>query len=154
VYLWFVFTHVVGLVLFILAHGASAFTSFRIRTLRDAGEVAGYLAFSQQAVRVSYVGLLLLLLGGAAAATTNGLWSEVWVWSSVIVLVVVLVAMWAVGASYYYKLRDLLQGKDGQEPLAGEALAAYLDSRRPDILAAVGGIGLLVLVWLMVMRPV
>jgi hypothetical protein len=154
VYQWFVFTHVVGLVLFVLAHGASAFAAFRIRTLRDAGEVAGYLAFSQQAVRASYIGLLLLLLGGAAAATTNDRWGELWVWSSVIVLVVVLVAMWAVGASYYYKLRDLLAGKDGQEPLAGEALTAYLDSRRPEILAAVGGVGLLVLVWLMVLKPI
>ena len=40
-YQWFVFTHLVGLVLFVLAHGASAFMSFQIRTLRDGPAIAG-----------------------------------------------------------------------------------------------------------------
>ena len=152
-YQWFVFTHLVGLVLFVLAHGASAFAAFQIRTLRDPAAVSGYLVFSNQAVRSSYVGLLLLGVGGIAAATEAGLWSQPWIWGSVIVLIAVFVGMYAVGASYYYKLRDLLAGKDGQPPIEGEALATYLDSRRPEILAAIGGLGLLVLVWLMVMKP-
>jgi hypothetical protein len=71
----------------------------------------------------------------------------------VIVLIAVIASMYAVGASYYYRLRDLLAGKDGQPPIAGEALAAYLDSRRPDILGAIGALGLVALVWLMVMKP-
>ena len=33
-------------------------------------------------------------------------------------------------------LRELLAGKDGTPPIEPEALAAYLDSRVPDILAA------------------
>ena len=61
--------------------------------------------------------------------------------------------MYAVGARYYYRLRDLLGGKDGTPPIEPEALAVYLDSRVPDILAGIGGLGLLVLVWLMVIKP-
>ena len=152
-YQWFVFTHLVGLVLFVLAHGASAFVSWQIRTLRDPDVVSGYLTMSQQATRAAYVGLLLLLLGGAAAATDAGLWARPWVWGSVIVLIAVFVAMYALAASYYYKLRDLLAGKDGQPPIGPEALATYLDSRRPDMIAGVGALGLLILVWLMVMKP-
>jgi hypothetical protein len=153
VYQWFVFTHLVGLVLFVLAHGASAFVSWQIRTLRDPDVVSGYLTMSQQATRAAYVGLLLLLLGGAAAATEAGLWSKPWVWGSVIVLIVVFVGMYALATSYYYRLRRLLEGKDGQPPIGPEALAAYLDSRRPDMIAGVGALGLLVLLWLMVMKP-
>ena len=153
-YQWFVFSHLVGLVLFVLAHGASAFAAFQVRTLRDPVTISGYLILSQQATRAAYVGLLLLAIGGIAAATTNNLWGQPWVWGSVIVLIAVFVGMYAVGASYYYRLRDLVAGKDGQAPLEGEALVAYLDSRRPEILAAIGGLGLLVIVWLMVMKPV
>ena len=47
----------------------------------------------------------------------------------------------------------MLAGIDGQPPVTPEALAAYLDSRRPDMIGAVGGLGLLVLVWLMVVKP-
>jgi hypothetical protein len=151
-YQWFVFAHLVGLVLFVFAHGTSAFVTFQIRGMRDPDVVRGYLELSQQATRVAYIGLILLILGGAAAATTSGLWGQPWVWGSVIVLILVFVAMYAVGASYYYKLRDLLAGKDGP-PTEAAALATYLDSRRPDILGAIGGIGLLVLVGLMVLKP-
>jgi hypothetical protein len=152
-YQWFVFTHLIGLVLFVFAHGVSAFTSWQIRTLRDPAVISGYLAMSQQATRAAYVGLLLLLIGGAAAATEAGLWSQPWVWGSVIVLIAVFVGMYALAASYYYPLREMVTGKDGQPPAAPEALAAYLDSRRPEMIAGVGALGLIVLVWLMVMKP-
>ena len=57
-YQWFVFTHLIGLVMFVFAHGVSAFVSWQIRTLRDPAVITGYLAMSQQATRVAYVGLL------------------------------------------------------------------------------------------------
>lgn len=152
-YQWFVFTHLVGVVLFVFAHGTSAFATFQIRGMRDPAIVSGYLALSLNATRVAYVGLLLLLVGGAGAATSNAFWSQFWVWGSVIVLIVVTVTMYAVASPYYMRLRQLLAGKDGQPPISGEALVAYLDSRRPDILGVFGGLGLLVIVWLMVMKP-
>ena len=152
-YQWFVFIHLVGLVLFLMAHGTSAFIAFRIRGLRDAALVSEYLTLSLMASRAMYVGLLLLLIGGAAAATANDFWTKPWVWGSVIVLLAVLTAMGVMAAGYYYKLRDLIAGKDGQLPIDQEALVAYLDSRRPEALTAIGLGGLVILVWLMVLKP-
>lgn len=152
-YQWFVFTHLVGLVLFLIAHGASAFISFRIRSLRDAALVADYLELSQMSTRAAYVGLVVLLLGGAAAATMNDLWTKPWVLGSIVVLILVLVGMFVLAAGYYYKLRDLIAGKDGQPPIDEAALVVYLNSRRPEMITAVGLGGLIVLVWLMVFKP-
>ena len=152
-YQWFVFTHLVGLVLFLIAHGASAFISFRIRSLRDPALVSDYLDLSQMATRTAYVGLLVLLLGGAAAATTNDFWTRPWVLGSIVVLIGVLVGMFALAAGYYYPLRDLIAGKDGTPPIDEAGLVAYLDSRRPEMITAVGLGGLIVLVWLMVFKP-
>ena len=153
-YQWFVFTHLIGLVLFVFAHGVSAFMTWQIRTMRDPAVVAGYLTMSQQAdARAPTSACSLLLIGGAAAATDAGLWAKPWVWGSVIVLVAVFVGMYGLATSYYMPLRELLAGKDGQPPIGPEALAAYLDSRRPEMIAGVGALGLLVLVWLMVMKP-
>ena len=152
-YQWFVFTHLIGLVIFVFAHGVSAFVSWQIRTLRDPDVVTGYLTMSQQAVRVAYVGLLLLLIGGAAAATDAGLWSKPWVWGSVIVLLAMFVGMYALATGYYMPLRRQLAGTDGQPPMSPEALAAYRDSRLPAMIAGLGALGLLVLSWLMVMKP-
>lgn len=58
---WLVFIHLVGLVLFAIAHGASMFLAFRIRAERNGTIVAGHLATSQMAVGLMYVGLLLLV---------------------------------------------------------------------------------------------
>jgi hypothetical protein len=153
VYQWFVFIHLVGFVVFLMAHGVSAFIAFHIRTLRDPALIKDHLALSQLASRVTYVGLLILLLGGAAAATMNDLWLKPWVLGSIAVLIAALIAMFVLAAGYYYRLRDLIAGKDGQPPLDDEALIAYLDSRRPEAIAAVGLVGLVALVWLMIFKP-
>lgn len=152
-YEWFVFVHIVGFVLFLMAHGVSAFISFHIRTLRNPALIKDHLALSQMASRATYVGLLILLLGGAAAATMNDLWLKPWVLGSIVVLIAALIAMFALAAGYYYKLRDLIVGKDGQPPIDEAALVAYLDSRRPEAITVVGLGGLVVLVWLMVFKP-
>lgn len=152
-YQWFVFTHLIGLVLFVFAHGVSAFVSWQIRTIRDPAVVSGYLQMSQEAVRAAYVGLLLLIVGGAGAASDAGLWGKPWISGSIIVLIVVLAAMYALASGYYRKLRGLLAGDDGNPAIDSDGLAAYLDSRRPEMISGVGVLGLLVLVWLMVMKP-
>jgi len=152
-YQWFVFTHLVGLVLFVFAHGASAFASYQIRALRDPMAIGGYLTLSRQAIGAAYVGLIVLIIGGAGAATVNNLWGQPWVWGSVIVLVLVLVGMYAVGSRYYMNLRKMLLGSEGRPAISEQDLAAYLNSRVPDALGGIGALGLLVLIWLMVLKP-
>jgi hypothetical protein len=149
-YEWLVFVHLVGLVVFAVAHGVSVFAAFRVRGERDAGVVAALLRMSQLAVGGLYVGLLLLGVGGLGAAWQGNLLTAPWVVASYIALAVVLVVMWSVATPYYSKVRDLLQ-----DPAAGAdgRLSAALDTRRPEVLLAVGGVGLLVLVWLMVLKP-
>ena len=63
--------------------------------------------------------------------------------------------MWAVASPYYMGLRKALldNGPDGEPTLTWDALRAQLDSRRPEILMTVGTVGLLLLVWLMVIKP-
>lgn len=154
-YPWFVFAHLVGLVLFAVAHGASALMAFRLRGERDRAAVAALLRTGELSLGPMYIGLLLLAIGGLGAAAAADLWSSTWIIASIVVFVFVLVVMWAVAAPYYQNLRKDLQtlGEDGRPTLDGDALAARLDTRRPEILTAVGGIGLLVLVWLMVIKP-
>ena len=74
-------------------------------------------------------------------------------WSSVVVLIVVVVAMYAVGSRYYMRLRQMLGGKDGEPPVTPRGARDYLDSRVPDILGGVGGLGLVVLIGLMTLKP-
>jgi hypothetical protein len=153
VYQWLVFAHLVGLVVFAMCHGVSIFSAFRIRGLRDTAAVRDQLALASQSSRVMYIGLLLLAIGGIGAASSANYWGAAWITWSIVVFIAVIIAMYAVAAGYYYPLRDLVNGKDGVAPVEGEALAKALDTRRPELLMAIGGGGLLILIWLMVLKP-
>ena len=149
-YSWLVFVHLVGLVVFSIAHGVSVFAAFRARRERDPNVVATLLDVSKNAVVGLYIGLLLLGIGGLGAAWQGGLLTAPWIVASYVTLGVVLIVMWSVATPYYVKVRKI-----AEDPAAvGDGrLTAMLDSRRPEALLAVGGIGLLVLVWLMVLKP-
>ena len=149
-YGWLVFLHLVGLVVFAMAHGASAFVAFRIRDERDPRMVASLLGISQLAIGPLYVGLLLIVVGGLGAAGSGGLLLAPWVVASYVVLTVVIAAMYGVASPYYRSLRELVA--DGTS-VDATALDAALRSRRPEILLGVGAVGLVLLVWLMVIKP-
>jgi hypothetical protein len=68
--------------------------------------------------------------------------------------------MYLVGTKYYVRVRHAVGQPAPQDPkgttletLDPDALARLLDSRRPELLAAIGGGGLTALIALMVMKP-
>ena len=136
-YPWFVVVHLVGLVLFAISHGASAFMAFRLRAERDPVVVDALLKTGQLSVGPMYIGLLLLIVGGLGAAAGANLWGKTWVIASIVVFIVVLVSMWAVASPYYMGLRKSFEerGPDGRPAIEPAALARQLDTRRPDVLA-------------------
>src|SRR5215204_5222750 len=147
-----VFIHLVGVVIMAVAHGVSIFAAFRVRRETDPRVVAAILGMSKSAVLVLYVGFLLLAIGGFGAAWQSGVLLAPWAIASYVVLIVVITVMYSVATGYYVRLRTLAIG-DGAEPVDAAALQAALVTRRPELLAVVGTSGLLVLLWLMVVRP-
>ncbi len=148
-----VFVHIVGVVVFAAAHGVSMFVAYQVRRQRDPRSVAMLLTMSQRAVLVSHGGMLLLGVGGLGAAAVGGLLLAPWVVASAIVLVAVALMMGMVATPYYVGLRAIV-GIDGAAPsVDADELERRLVTSRPDILLAVGGIGALVLLWLMVSKP-
>ena len=154
-YPWFVFAHLAGLVLFAISHGASAFMAFRLRAAPDMATARALLGVGQLSIGPMYVGLLLLIIGGLGAAAGANSWGRPWIIASIAVLVAVLIVMWAVASPYYMGLRKSLEEPppDGEPAVTWDAVRAQLDSRRPEVLLAVGTAGLLLLVWLMVIKP-
>ena len=157
-YSWFVLLHLLGLVVFVACHGVSMFAAFALRQQKDPRAVASTLAVSQRATRFAYLGLLLLIVGGVLAASSTNLWGQAWIIWSVVVLIAVLIAMYSVATPYYIRLRqtvgDGLQAGTADVP-DGRPGRTHPDARhrRPDVLLLVGGLGIVVLVSLMVLKP-
>ncbi len=152
-YQWLVFVHLVGLVLFLLTHGVSMWVAFTVRRNPEPDTARLLLGLSSRANGVMYLGLLLLAIGGLGAAWNAGSLLAGWVVASYVVLVVIIVAMYAMGAGYYYPLRDALSPKAGATPIDAAELARRVANRRPEALTLVGVGGLVVLVWLMALKP-
>jgi hypothetical protein len=152
-YQWLVFVHLVGLVLFLMMHGVSMWAAFTVRRDPRPDTVRLLLGLSSRANQVMYLGLLLLILGGLGAAWNANQLTAGWIVASYVVFIAVLIGMWAMGAGFYYPLRQDLDGKDGAAPIEPAELARRLQNRRPEALTVVGIGGLLILVWLMVLKP-
>jgi hypothetical protein len=158
-YPWLVWLHVVGAFVFALGHGTSAVVSFRVRGERERPRIAALLDVSQASQAMMYVGLLVLLAGGIAAGVAGQWFGQLWLWAAIATLVVVLIAMYSIASPYYGGLRAGLgqqaYQRKGETPktVSDAELAALLDSRRPEVLAAIGIVGLAIILWLMVFKP-
>lgn len=152
-YAWLVTLHVLGVVLFLVTHGVSMWTAFRVRRETDRDVLTALLAMSARSNQVMYLGLLLLGVGGLGAAASAGWLAAGWVVASYGVFLAVLLVMFMVASPYYYRLRDGLEGTEKVPRLDDQELRDQLQTRRPEVLALVGGGGLAILVWLMTVRP-
>ncbi|MEA2519894.1 MAG: hypothetical protein QOF49_1974 [Chloroflexota bacterium] len=158
-YPWIVLLHIVGAFVFVLSHGASTWMAMVLRGERDRTRIAALLDVSSASIGGTYVGLLLLLIGGIWAGIYGGHFARGWIWAAIVVLVIVIVMMYAVATRYYVRLRAAVGlPSRGDAPdaalVASDADLAALAARAPvAILMAVGGGGLLIILWLMVVKP-
>lgn len=160
---WFVFIHVAASFAFIAAHGISMGVFFKLRRERDRAKLTTLLEFSGYAMTTLYVAFLVLLIGGVVAGIVGGWWTNgrLWLWASLGVLVVVVGLMYGLMTTNYSKVRralgvatptDIKQGVV-PEPTSDAELEALLASSRPTIGAVIGIGGLLLIIWLMVVKP-
>jgi hypothetical protein len=160
-YPWVVFVHVAAAFLFVMGHGASMWASDQIRKERDPERIKALLELSGRSLGLVYGALLALLIAGIAAGIMHGHFARGWIWAAIGVLVVIMVAMYALASRYYGSVREAvgIRGyqtpKDAPDPtpVSADELAALVDSRRADVIGLVGVVGLLILIWLMMFKP-
>lgn len=160
VHTWIVVAHVIGAFTFVAAHGASMAVSFRLRGAADRDRVRELLDVSAASLGVAYVGLGVLLVAGIAAGFTGGYWGRAWIWVALATLVVIMAVMYSVATPFYGRMRAASgdpryvdKAADFKPPATPADLDALKTSTRPFWLAAVGGIGLVVIIYLMVAKP-
>ena len=157
---WLKFLHVAAGFAFAMAHGVSAFTTFKLRGERDTARVTALLDLSRYALPATDIAILVLLITGIVAGFVGNDWGHAWIWVSIGVLVFLFAYMSLRGLKHHDTIRHALgvagfydkKGAPLPEPDPA-ALAVALDSPRAVELVAVGGIGLAVLLWLMVVKP-
>lgn len=156
-YQWLVFLHVVGVFGFLLAHGASAMVSFRLRAERDVNAIRALLNLSSSALTAALYALIALLVGGVGAGFVGHWWSSGWIWAALGVFVVVWGLMSAFSGRTLRQVRLVVGitewGQGVKEPGTPEEIAAALAAANPWLGLLTGGVGLLIILWLMMFKP-
>jgi cytochrome bd-type quinol oxidase subunit 2 len=160
-YPWIVLLHIVGAFLFVIAHGASIWAVNAIRRESQPARIAALADVSSMSLGAAYIGLLLILVGGIWAGIYGSWFSKAWIWVALVVFIAIAVAMYAIATPYFKRLRIALgqrtQGlaKDAPDPVPApdSEVAAIAASAPAAVLDAVGFIGLVVILWLMVVKP-
>ena len=157
---WLRFAHILGGFTFVLAHGVSIFITLKLRGERETVRITALLDLSKYALPASDVAILVLLASGIAAGFVGDFWGQLWIWVSIGVLVSMFGYMSVRGVKHNDALRHAVgsvgfydkKGTPKPEPDPA-ALPGLLDSSRAMELVAVGGIGLVVILYLMAFKP-
>jgi len=160
-YSWIVFLHVAALLGFLLAHGASTAVAFRVRRERDPVRIGALLDLSAGVYGLSYASLGVLVVTGLAAAFMGGSWSSGWIWGSIVILIVMMVSMHIHPAASFSRTRKAaglpyFEGWRPQErrpPASTDEIRAAAATNDPWITLAIGGGGILIILWLMMFKP-
>jgi hypothetical protein len=160
-YQWIVLLHIVGAFVFVLSHGVAVYMAFELPKQRDSRRITALLDLSSASLNGLYVGLLLLLVGGVWAGIDGQHFNRLWIWAALVVLVAIVVAMYAIATPYFKRLRLALgqrvmgMAKDAPDPVPlAEAEILAIAAKPPAVLlSAVGVGGLLIILWLMVLKP-
>lgn len=159
---WIVFAHIVGVFLFLLAHGVSAGVMFRLRAERDPAVVRTLLDLSARTFGVMGLGFLMWFFGGILAGFSGNFWTAEghrWIWASLLVAIAVTGLMTPFAAFYLNRVRAAVgidtknKTVDTETPVDPSALEAAIQSGRPMLVAAIGVGGVIILAWLMMFKP-
>lgn len=155
------FAHILGLVLFVAGHGVSMFFAVALRRERDPARLRALADLSLASLVPNYIGLLLLIVSGIWMGVQGQFWTQGWIWTAIAILLIELAVMIYIGQTFFGPLRTAIGLQPARRsdqvtlgPVAApDELANLLASRKPAITMAVGVLGLLVLLWLMVFKP-
>lgn len=158
---WIVFLHVLGVFGFLVAHGASVNAAFALRREHNLERVRALLELSTNSYSLMYPSLVVLLVAGVVAGFTGNWWGQGWIWVALGLLIVITVAMYAMGSSSYSAVRKLAglpyveAGKPQapQAPGSAQEIDAALAQTKPILLAGIGFGGIAIIAWLMILKP-
>lgn len=154
VYRWLVFLHLVGVFGFLASHGVSMVVAMRLMKERDPRKVTDLLDLSAASVRGMYGSLGLLLLAGIIAGFVGHWWGAGWIWASLLILILTTVAMVSFASPYYRRVRFVARAMAaGETSLSPEQFEQVLASRRGVSVIAIGVVGLLLILYLMLFKP-
>lgn len=151
---WLLFLHILSVFVFLVAHGVSVFVLFRVRRERDRTKILELLTFSGETTLPMYISMGAIVVFGVLLGLKESTFSHWWIWLAIGVLIATSALMGAIAKPYFAKLKLACAMRPTGVPRASdEELAQLLSAPTAMIISAIGSIGLVVILYLMVFQP-
>ncbi len=142
VYRWYLFVHIGSLLGFMLSHGVPAIVSLRLSsTNKETTRLYVDLARDRVVVLSMGATLGLVLSTGISMGVFGGYWSSGWIWATLVSAIIITFSMSFLGRGQFDKTLRALE--DGSQIQPG----------MPRLSAAIGLIGLFLILWLVLFKP-
>jgi hypothetical protein len=161
-YSWLKFVHILAVLGFLAAHGASISVAFKLRGERERGRIRALLDLSGAYLAAMYVSLGILVLAGIVAGVMGGWFTRsLWIWLALVLLIGIMVAMYYLGTSHFNELRRAVglpyaigsRRQPPMDPVLEAELAVLVAKGRPWALTGIGFGGIAVIAFLMMFKP-
>ena len=158
---WLIFLHTLSAFTFFLAHGASVAMAFKIRSETNYDRIRAMLDLSASTVMIMFYSFLAMGLTGLILPFIMKLWGKGWVWTSIVLMVIVFFRMVMMTETRYKLLRKLIglpymQGAKefpAESPASQEEVEAQLKKMPVGELVVIGYVIPMFVLWLMVFKP-
>jgi hypothetical protein len=156
-YRWWLYAHIASVLGFLLTHGMSAAMGLSLRQQKSDDSIRSLTELSRNSTGVSYIFIVLIVITGTTLGFQGSWWRYKWIWTAVIVLIVTIGAMSGL-ANRYNRIRaaaglDRPDRRRKQVPAYGNDLMALVAGANPWPISLIGVVALLLLLWLMILKP-
>jgi hypothetical protein len=152
-YGWWKFIHLAGVVGFVAAHGTSMAATLMLRRFKEPQQVAGILQLSAATVSAFYVSTIVLLVGGVGAGVVGQWFDQGWIWVSLGLLIGVGILMFPIARKHFRRMRMVLELMETGTAVSRDDFVRVVSSGNPILTAGTGFVAVLLIVYLMVLKP-
>ncbi len=151
---WVKYAHIASAFLLLASHGVSMVVMYRIRRERDRSKILTLVTLSGETIMPMYIAIGLLVATGVLAALKLQSFSHWWIWLAIGLLVATIGLMTAIAKPYFTKVKAACEVRPSGVPrTSDEELGEILGSSTAHVITAVGVVGLLAILYLMVFQP-
>lgn len=153
-YNWLKFLHVLSALGLLGTHGVSMVVLYRIRAERDRAKIQELITLSGATILPMYISIGLIVVFGVWGGFVGQRFDEWWIWAAIGLLIVTIAMMTAVAKPYFRRVKDACQVRPSGVPrVSDEELGEILGGASAHVITAIGSIGLIAIVYLMVFKP-
>jgi uncharacterized membrane protein len=124
-----------------------------LRRFKEPQQVAGILQLSAATVSAFYISTVVLLVGGVGAGVVGQWFDEGWIWVSLGLLIGVGILMFPIARRHFRRIRMVLELMDTGTAVSRDDFIRVVSSGNPILTAGTGFVALLLIVYLMVLKP-